>query len=339
MNINDIPIYADVTLVDYTLDDISDFPGDWENDDNDFLEVLYNATCGHMGNAMGRLEPLFQGREIKYFFVCFEILRAGQGAAGGYNYEFSSEEKGNHQFYINPSMIWMYLAHHWSKDESHLKGTELFWEHEFLHMLDYSQVAAFRYNDRSTDHREFIVKHLLSFRNEGIADLFWLMKGNSAVKDMKTARQRFAKELKRMEDLPWEDPSLTEQLKDSLFNTSISYSLGHWMVLHAISALNTESSDKPIIDVVKDIEKGRIFEDDQVIDIARIALKLTNQAFLQALIQPAYDGVPFANPERLFTLINRINKTGKESVAVAVDQEAVFEREKLLNFFNRVWPV
>ena len=40
MNMDELSVSTDITLEGYDLDDIKDFPGDWENDDNCFDEIV-----------------------------------------------------------------------------------------------------------------------------------------------------------------------------------------------------------------------------------------------------------------------------------------------------------
>ncbi len=51
--------------------------------------------------------------------------------------------------------------------------------------------------------REFLIHYLLSFRNEGIADLWFYMNGHGPVKDPEVARQKFREDIQRFDSMPW----------------------------------------------------------------------------------------------------------------------------------------
>jgi hypothetical protein len=333
MELNEIPIYADVTLVDYGYDDICDFPGDWENDENDFLSVLHGAVSVHMRKALKRMEPLLKGREIKYFFVSLDIM-GPSGVYGSYYFNNSGKDTGVHSFCINPQLMFLYLKHHWSGNEKYLKKTMYFWEHELMHMLDLSQVATFRYHLDSNDPREYMVQYLLSYRIEGIADLFWLMKGKNRVNSMATARKRFSLEMERIAGMPWEEATSVTALRDRVLNTGIFYSIGAWSILNALRLPAFGDHKDLVQDVITGIRRGYEFTDEVIVQIARLALSLTSQQFLCSLTFADAGFKPFARPRQLLPLLERISAAGRKSEPVATDPEAVNERKKIVDIFN-----
>lgn len=147
--------------------------------------------------------------------------------------------------------------------------------------------------------KKFFIHFLLIYRNEGIADLWYAMKGHSRCKSMNEAKNRFREDLRRFGTAEWNDAGRRRDLQEEVHKASGFYSTGPWIILHILGC-----SDYPhrtplthmACDLISNVE---IMDDASISEIVNHALKISNDDFVRYITKDGADGKPFIDIKEL----------------------------------------
>lgn len=333
MNIDNLSVSTIITLEAYSLDDIKEFEGDWENDDIFFEEIVYNVVAKHVMSAVRNLEPLLCNRIINHISVGVDILGIEPGVAGFY-YAFSDVEAGSYGFNIGGYMVNEYLKAYWNKEYELDTNIAFVWEHELTHLLDQHSLEEFKFCNNSTDVREFFMHYLLKYRNEGIAELYPMLKKPETIVNIEMAKERFAKELARINGLAWDDKNGVEEVKKSLLDHTLYYTVGPWMILHILANSETVEIRSCAVAICDKISRSEAIENAEILKLIEYALAINNAQFIRALTKPGLDGKVFVEVEHFRQLTYRLASIEPTAAMENIDNDAAAEYNKVIRFFE-----
>ncbi len=337
MTDKELPVHAYLQLEDFDWEDVNDLPGAEKDCLGDFAEMTINVVVGHFRNACENLWPLLEGIQFQSISIGIDVVGLERGMAG-YYHEASERNDGHYGFSVSRNVLKEYLSHHLDQNISLSIHTSHMWEHEIIHMCDHKNLVEFRYNKSSTDVREFLIQFLLSFRNEGLADLLYLMTGNCIIKSLDEAQTGFRKAIARFNAIEWEDGSLIRQRQYEVMQTYDFYSIGPWAILHVLSHPGYRGLTPRVNSDVRNMTNGKIPEGNQMVELVRDALKITNYDFIRLITEPGINGMPFIEKSILNCLASRLSAIKHPREIAVTDGEYNRANADLTNFFYRLWP-
>jgi hypothetical protein len=332
MTADNLPIDIYFRPRNYTWDEMCDLPGANKDCIIDWDYEVRTIVKGRFRDACRNLWPLIEGLNFRSITIVLDLIGMEHGDIGYYPYD-SSEEKGSYVFYASYDFLEAYLRNHF--EESY--ELRYIWEHELIHLCDHRNITEFKYYNLSTDVREFLIHYLLSFRNEGLADLYFTMLGHNDIMGPETARQKFLAGIRKFEAVRWEDESIIKQKEYEFMSENGFYDLGPWMVLHVLSCPGYKGYTSQAASVAGHISSGEPVANEVMLEILSKSIRITNDDFAGYLSEPGLDGKPFIEKEILDQLAARIGKIRHKRTIPEDDEAYNRENSLLIGFFERHW--
>ena len=336
MKAEDLPVYAYFQLEDYGWDDVKELPGADEDNLCDWDAMVCRVVEGHFREACKNLWPLIEGKHFTGISLGIDLIGMVGGMAS-YYHDHSKEDTGSYGFAVSYDVLKEYLTANLDSNHVVSQHVQFMWEHEVIHMGDHRNLTEFRFNLRSTDVREFLIHYLLSYRNEGIADLWFYMNGHGSVKDPEVARQKFREDIHRFESMPWEEESVLKKNEYESMATYLFYSVGPWMVLHALSCSHNEGISSLARSIAGRIIRDEAIPREDMIGLIMEAVKISNEDFIMSLTKPGLDGKPFIETGIIEQLAHRLGKISHKREIHPEDEEYNRVNDNLMKFYNKIW--
>jgi len=271
-----------------------------------FEELLICLVKKNFLEAFERMMPLLGAVPISNILLKLNILTTSTGTLASYDYGKSDANAGKYVFVVKPDLIVEYLAN-WFFDDAPLSPSACYtWEHELIHMLDHNYISELDYNNERPDITEVLVEFILSFRSEGIAELFYFMKNHSQYRSIKAARTVFLRKMESLRNRPWDNPLFVKNARRSIQCDNNYYTIGAWMVLHVLGCEAYKQMTAEAALVALKINKRQEMTDEEIVSIVRQALEIDNYNFIDCLTKPGPDSKPFVEFEELFDLARSV---------------------------------
>ena len=336
MRKEELPIHPYIRLEAFGWDDIKDFPGAKEDELGEFEDLACTLATEHFRNACKNLWPFLDKLGFESISIGIDLLGIESGMAS-YYHDFSDDGEGNYGFMLGCDTLEEYLNYHLGNIKKLKPVTKYMWEHELIHLLDHKNLIEFKYANRSTDVREFLVHYLLSYRNEGLADIYYFLNNGPDIKDMNTARLEFLDDIRRFSSVEWEDYEIIKKMEWEMMQTYHFYTIGPWVVLHILSCPEYKNSLPAATEVMNKLHKGETIENKTIIKIIKSALKISNEDFIRYLTEPGYDGKAFMVGSKASNLAGRLRKIKHPRVIHEDDEEYTKVNADIVSFFDRIW--
>jgi hypothetical protein len=271
-----------------------------------FEELLTGLVKKNFLKACQRLMPLLETLPIHSIQVKLNVSTTSSSTLASYEYGKSDASAGHYMFTIQSALIIEYLANYLFDNIQLSPGACYTWEHELIHMLDHGYIAELEYNHERPDVTEILVDYILSFRGEGIAELFYFMKNHSRHRSIKAARTLFLTKMEFLRNRPWDDPLFARVARKGIKHDHDFYTIGTWMVLHVLGCEAYKQVTSEAWLVAVKIKKRQEITDEEIISMVRKALEIDNYSFINCLTKPGPDGKPFVEYEELYDLARTV---------------------------------
>lgn len=300
-NLEDINIFA--YLVPHPLDEDSDVEGDFlewipgfinEDDDDEGVTAIYRdcniqiynriveITEKHFKHSLNNMWPLLDEVNISSMQIAIDIsglLSPGVNSLAGYMYDLSNQLKGNYVFNLDLNLLITYLK----KDE---KETPLdfeeksIWEHELIHLLDHKYITSASLYNRSKSPFENFKYYLIKYREEGIADLFYILNGYTKIKNTEEAIEKFRSTcITKRKEFDFFTPG-NYKSREILYSGIEFYTIGPWLILEYLRDYESNFDETKIANCINLIEKKEALPLETILDVIKKAIKIKPEDFL-----------------------------------------------------------
>jgi len=341
MQTQNIPVdfYFSPDPEDIEDDMIVDFPGNYDEEDSAgkcFFETSYDVVRTHFVRAFLNLSPVFEDRKFTSLNVCIDLAGICNATAA-YWYGYTDVMVGEYHFSVGRNVLKAFLKNYWDSSFSLNPFYMYIWEHELIHMLDH-KYCSFQFSADSIDFREFWMHYLLSFRAEGIAGLYELMKGHNPVKEMNSARDNFKSDLLMFAKPGAFDTGNTLPLRKNIIDSSIYCSVGQWMVMHVLYCIGDSNLSALIQKVYSQIKKGEVVNECDILFILKHSFALDPETFIKSLTMPGLDGKEFVAPFYFNHISRFLNKFIYPSHFTESANNIAGNNSVLNSLFYKLWP-
>jgi len=271
-----------------------------------FEELLTDLVKKHFLRACQRMLALLETFPISSININLNISGSCTSILATYESGKSDAFASKYLFTAKPDLIIEYLANYFTETIPLGPNAYYTWEHELIHMLDHSNNSQLDYNREQTDVTEVLVKFILSFRCEGIAELYYFMRNYSKYRSIKAARTVFLKQMEFLRNRPWDNPKFVKVAQQVIKFDHDYYTIGTWMVLHVLgcSAYNKMTAEAELVGIK--IKKRQEMTDEEIIGMVGRVLEIDNYSFIDCLTKPGPDGKPFVAFDEMYDLARHI---------------------------------
>lgn len=270
-------------------DDLTWIPGFDVTDDADGLGAVFNEhnlalyenmvqlTTKKVEAAFVNLSTLFTEHVIKNIFVRIDLYgtSGNDTAFAGYNYNASRPHAGAYQFTANKLLIEKYILNEQYESSDRLSHI---WEHEFLHMLDYrllDKTSVYRESKLDDDQFKY---YLLKYREEGFAELYYLLNGNfGEVDSVEQAQKKFLNLVNKINDYRAEHRVFPR----GVYDCCEFYTVGPWLLLDMLRTFEGMFHQEMIDEAIDTIKQKKAVDKEKIFEIITIALRIDVRWFLE----------------------------------------------------------
>ena len=295
---DDLPVHAYISP--HPLDEDANVELDWmswipgfslefdEDEDastalfNEHNLALYSAIEKHVEakfiRAFENLAPLFKDYTIKNMYVRLDIqgLTSDKNSLANYFYYRSKPHCGIYQFTADLLLI-KYYVYGKLNELSPESRLHYVWEHELLHMLDHTMTQKSSVYFNSEEVSEQYKYFLLKFREEGLAELYYLLHGYyDEVQSTEQALQIF-RQLNTEVKVYCENQ---KQFPKEVYKRYAYYELGPWMMLDMLRTFEGMFHQDLIEEALHKIACKQALTKEQIHEIIIIALRVDLPDFL-----------------------------------------------------------
>lgn len=256
------------------------------------MKLVELTTANHFRKSLKNLFPLLKNHLFDHIQIAIDHLQiiSRDTAVAAYDYGRSSPEKGQYVMHASQDLIQHYI--HWNYDWTKLSLQKyLIWEHEIIHLLDHWEVVKSGVYRASASGENKFTYYLLSYRNEGLADLFYLLNaGYKEVDSIDAAKKAFQKGVQKVQQRMYAGEMTKDDWNKEIFSGMDCYEAGPWLMMDLLRSFEGCWHEKMIDKALSKIVTGQPLERSKILEIMRIALRVKLEDFLDYIqpLVPAY---------------------------------------------------
>jgi len=297
-----IPISIYFTDEDNYDDFIPDFPGVYENEDQEgpiFEDVIHEVTMQYLHKAFDRLEYLFESDPIHNISIGIDLMGlAGIEAiqTGGLN----KDGKNNIMIGLMPNMIRAFLNKYWYQNSFLDPFYELNFDHELVHGLDTIILPLNPSFVNQKLPKEYFIKYLMKYRLEGLACLVTFLRGIQGEKSIVKSKEIFQSKIEKLLHCGMENKDDCEKFNEKVEDErNDPYEIGPMMMLHVIGVKAIRENDDTLLDLVKKGMRIEYVTDLEINRIIAAGLKIDLCEYISSLCEISWDERPFIEREKM----------------------------------------
>jgi hypothetical protein len=299
--LEDLNIYA--YLAPHPMDEFSGVEGDYlewipgflnQDDEEEGVSAIYRdcniqiyhriveITEQHFKCSVKNMWPLLEEVNISSMQVAIDIsglISSGANSLAGYMYDLSNHLKGKYVFNLDLNLLITYLK----KDEKDIPlefHEKSVWDHELIHLLDHKSITAASLYNRSRSPFENFKYYLIKYREEGIADLYYLLNGYTKINSLQEAIEKFKSAcINRKEEFDFSVPS-NYKSREALYEGRHFYILGPWLILEYLIDYESNFEEDKIANCINLIINKEAIPLETILDVIKKAIKIKPEDFL-----------------------------------------------------------
>ena len=236
----------------------------------------------HFKIALQELWPLLekcQFRSINISIDYFGFL-AGNSYGASYIYGRSNQISGVYNFNLHCGLFYN-LIKKLTNDTPLDEFDRCIWQHELIHLLDQQNIISASLYKNSSSKNENLKYYFTKYREEGIAELFYLLKGNKAIENIEIAKKLFLDEILTISKNGILEQISTEKERNELYNGHSFYKIGPWLILDLLKTCIFGDYLDIVYEALDRLEKGEEILIETILEIIRYALMIDVSSFLE----------------------------------------------------------
>jgi hypothetical protein len=299
--IDQVNIYA--YLAPHPMDEHSGAEGDYlewipgfvnEYDEVEELEAIYRdcnvkiydqiieITEKHFKKSVENMWPILADINLNSMQVAIDILGMigySKTALAGYMYGLSDQLKGDYVFKLDLNLLVRYLKKNENKEPLDFHDISV-WDHELIHLLDHKAISVATLYHKSQSPFENFKYYIIKYREEGIADLYYVLNGHTKIKNINEAIDKFKEaSINRKKGIDFTSPS-NDKSRDALFEGLDFYLIGPWLILEMLRDMYINWDDDIIEKCIESISKNEAVPLETIQIVIKRAIEIQPDEFL-----------------------------------------------------------
>ena len=243
---------------------------------------IESTTVEHFRKGLNNLWPLLNEHMIDHMQIAIDLtgIISSKSSLAGYNFDRSSPAKGKYVFHLDQGLMVKYVEVLNNLSTLGFR-TSTTWEHELIHLLDHWEIVKSSTYRESNSIDENFKHFLMKYREEGIAELYFLLNGGyDDVKSIDEAKDAFRNHVKQTREKIVASELNNEKLRNEIFSGFEFYEVGPWLILDMLKTFEGGWQSENIEQAIHKICSKEVIEKEKILDIIKIALRIKSNEFL-----------------------------------------------------------
>jgi hypothetical protein len=250
------------------------------------FKAIELTTVSHFRKSLRNLSVLLTNHLFDHIQIAIDHLGivSRDTSVASYDYGNSQPEMGKYVMHASRSLMSAYIkaGHDLTKLSPY---TAVTWEHEIIHLLDHWEVVKSCVYKSSALAINKFTYYLLSYRNEGLADLFYLLNGRyHEVNSIEAAKTAFDSAVQRVQHKMLEKDMTDDEWNQEIFSEMDCYEAGPWLMLDLLRSFEGCWHERLIDEALLQITKREPLSHLKTLYIIRIALRVKTEDFLDYIM-------------------------------------------------------
>jgi hypothetical protein len=251
----------------------------------EIYKKIESLTEQYFKESVNNMWPLLSEIYIHSMQVAIDIsgmLGSTNTSLAGYLFKRSNQQKGKYVFQLDLNLLSTYLK----KEQNQIPldfNEKSTWDHELIHLLDhYSITAAHLYKFSTSPHENF--KYcLIKYREEGIADLYYVLHGHTEIKNAEEAIGLFKEDvIIRKKEIDFSVPS-NDNTRSQLYQGINFYKYGPWLILEILREIEMNWDDDIVAKCIETISRNEPVPLETILEVIKRSLKIGPEDFLHSI--------------------------------------------------------
>lgn len=247
----------------------------------ELYNLVESIVEGHFRNAMSNLWPLFKKTHIQSLQIAIDysnLIGTGKYDIASFHYERSRMTEGVYVFTMQAGLLNYYMKRHYENIAPD-DVCDLTWEHELIHMADHANILKGALFGSSDVPSENLKHYITKYREEGLAELYYLLKGNKKINSVCLAKEIFLENFQQAKTTLTGIDKTTESIRKELFSGHSFYNTGPWLILDLLRSFRGFYYKDEIETCIENLENNVGLSHDKIINIIKIALEISVEDF------------------------------------------------------------
>jgi len=246
------------------------------------IELL---TEQYFKESLKNMWPLVSDVYINTLHIIIDIsgiLGSTNTSLAGYLYKRSNQQQGKYVFQLDLNLLYAYLKKE-EKNEPLSFNEKSTWDHELIHLIDHNAITASHLYMSSNSPYENFKYYLIKYREEGIADLYYVLNGNTEIKKVEEAITLFKEAaINRKSEIDFSVAS-TDKSREQLYKGNNFYKYGPWIILSILREFELNWDDDTIAKCIDTISKNEAVSLEIIFEVIKRALEIGPDEFLHQI--------------------------------------------------------
>ena len=245
-------------------------------------EEIEKMVQDHFRNALENLWPLLNKIHFKSLQIAIDysnMINCSDRTLAAFHYDRSKMTEGVYVFTMHGQLLHFYLNHKYKNEDLDFFKASI-WEHEIIHLLDHTKILMSCLWGSSEIASENYKYYILKFREEGLADLYYLLNGHRNINTLAEAKILFIEKVNLCKNRLELLTETSKETRDEIFSGRDFYDIGPWLILDLIKSLGADFYEEIVNDCINKTENGIAVEKEKIIEVLKIALSLNIEDFL-----------------------------------------------------------
>ena len=265
------------------VDEEEELPAIFRDSNIKIYEEIENLTELHFKKSLNNMWPLIEKVQFKNIQIQIDIggyLSKSKNGSAAYLPDRSNQTFGEYTFRLDRNLLHSYLQH--KENNIELDNHDIsVWEHELIHLLDHEEILKGTLYGLSDSPSENFKYFFLKFRQEGIANLNYVLNGNTKIKNLETAIKEFIQFVtEKKTKLDFSKPT-NEAIVVELLSGFEYYNIGPWIILDLLKDQWESIHYEMIHNCITNLENNQPIEKETILEIIKLGLKLDAMNYLK----------------------------------------------------------
>lgn len=254
----------------------------WRDSNVEIYNKIESLTEQYFKDSVKTMWPLLSEFYINSMQVAIDIsgmMGSTNTSLAGYLYHRSNLIKGNYVFQLDLNLLLTYLKKD-EKNEALDFHEKSIWEHELIHLIDHSAITVASIYMNSKSPFENFKYYLIKYREEGIADLYYVLNGHTKISNVQEAIEKFKDAaINRKKELDFSIQT-TDKIRTRLYEGMDFYYIGPWLILEILREMEANWEMDTITSCIETISKKEAVPLETILEVVKKAILIEPTSFL-----------------------------------------------------------
>lgn len=249
----------------------------------EIYKKIESLTEQYLKDSVRNIWPLLSEIYINSMQVVIDItgiISPGSSSLAGFIHGKSNLTNGDYTFQLDFNLLDTYLKKDKNNEplDFHEKSV---WEHELIHLLDLMSLTEASLYRASNSPYENFKYYIIKYREEGIAELYYVLNGHSNIKNMQEAIELFKDRVITKKNIFDFSIANTYKTKNELYKGIDFYTIGPWIILEILREIEIDWEEDMVTNSLEIISNKEAVPLETILKIIKKAISISPIQFLK----------------------------------------------------------